>query len=69
MMTAVYEANKLETTGFIDYWDSKSFKEYAGYSDESYIRNTCSTIGLDGEDRITHIGVQDSAVGIEKLSF
>ena len=57
MMTAVYEANKLETTGFIDYWDRTSFKAYEGYRDESFIRNTCSTINLDGEDRITHIAI------------
>ena len=30
MMEAVYEAKKLESTGWINYWDNKSFKSYSG---------------------------------------
>jgi len=64
MMEALYSAEKLEATGFVNYWDDKSFKAYDGDKPGEYLTHTCETLLMDGEDRITNMKIQAGAEGV-----
>ena len=64
MMEALYSAEKLESTGFVNYWDDKTFKPYDGDSPGEYLTHTCETLLMDGEDRITNMKIQAGAEGV-----
>ncbi len=68
MMTAVYAADKLDVTGYNNYWDDISFVK-KGNKPGSELTNSCSTINLDGEDRITQIYIDYSMGGIKNMEF
>ena len=64
MMEALYSADKLTITGFINYWDTRSFDSYKGDKPGEYLTHECQTIAFDGEDRITHVQVKKGAEGV-----
>jgi len=69
MMEALYSADKLNITGFINYWDTKSFESYKGDKPGEYLTHECQTLVFDGEDRITHVQVKKGAEGIHAIRF
>ncbi len=67
MMEAVYDADKLTETGFVARWDKASFESYRGTPYGTYLISGCQSMTLDGDDRITHLRIQSSAEGVQKL--
>ena len=57
MMEAVYAADKLTVTGFINYWDKTKFDKHTGDKPGEYLKHTCSSLALDGADRITNVEI------------
>ncbi len=69
MMEAVYEADKLTVTGFINYWDKTSFDDEQGEKPGNHLTQVCSTVSFDGEDRITNVEIQASAEGVTNVKI
>ena len=69
MMEALYVGNKLEATGFINFWDEKSFVKHKGIKPSQFLRNRCSFIYLYPEDRIMNVQVQSANEGVTALMF
>ena len=68
-MEALYSAEKLETTGFVNYWSDSSFDAYKGARPGQYLTHECETLLMDGEDRITNMRVIAGAEGVTGLSI
>ena len=66
-MEALYSAEKLEKTGFVNYWSDSSFDAYKGARPGQYLTHECETLLMDGEDRITNMKVVAGAEGVVGL--
>ena len=68
MMEALYEADKLISTGWINYWDKNSFTKHRGDASGTLVHD-CDTLFLDGEDRLLFMEVTSHAEEVSGISM